>query len=231
MFPFITKTWNPVAGGPCIYNCEYCWAQALINDPNPKWDNLRKKYSGPMRLHCPAMKTRFKPDDFVFVVDMADIGNPDIPRGALIDIFEHIAFFKDTKFLLLTKNPYFYICWESHLPANVYLGATIETDLDLTIGYSGAPSTSYRISEMQALKEAYPDRPQFFCIEPIFNFSRHFQNRLIELNPWAVAVGYDNYKNELPEPTLEATERLIAALEAADIKVYRKTIRKAHYED
>jgi len=46
------------------------------------------------------------------------------------------------------------------------------------------------------------------------------------LQPWAVAVGYDNYNNHLPEPPLEKTMQLIERLEKAGITVFRKTLRE-----
>ncbi|KKM08130.1 hypothetical protein LCGC14_1726910, partial [marine sediment metagenome] len=189
MFPFINKTWNPIAGGPCLYDCDYCWARAMIEDPNPKWDNLRKKYTGPMRLHEAAMKVRFKPEDFVFVCDMMDIGDPRIPRNATTALFKKIESHPDTRFLLLTKNPYWYIVWldrlpgNDRLPKNVYLGATIETNLDHTQAVSHAPSTTYRLNIMAALKVRYPDRPRFISIEPIMDFSDGFAQELIDLDP------------------------------------------------
>jgi hypothetical protein len=42
-----------------------------------------------------------------------------------------------------------------------------------------------------------------------------------------IAVGYDNYKNYLPEPSLKRTQDLISKLRKAGIAVYEKTIRKA----
>jgi hypothetical protein len=42
-----------------------------------------------------------------------------------------------------------------------------------------------------------------------------------------MAVGYDNYNNRLPEPTLSKTMQLIDCLEKTGITVYRKTLREA----
>jgi hypothetical protein len=44
-----------------------------------------------------------------------------------------------------------------------------------------------------------------------------------EINPMIVSVGYDNYHNNLPEPSLGKTLRLIGKLEEFT-KVERKTI-------
>jgi len=47
MFSFITKTWNPIAGGPCPFNCYKggCWATKLKKKHD--WD----KYKGNWRIH------------------------------------------------------------------------------------------------------------------------------------------------------------------------------------
>lgn len=232
MFPFITRTWNPIAGGcevdedgiiyACPYKCKYCWARNLIN----KWPYLKEKYSGSYRLHERSMKSRFKCGDFVFTQDMSDIGAPGIPNSAIIDIFEHIAFNKETKFLLLTKNPLFYRNWRNRIPTNAILGATIETD-QVFPNISLAPHGWERILQMIFVAEILPNNKRFVCIEPIMKSSPSFERDILKIRPWAVAVGYDNYKNNLPEPSLSRTEMLIGYLEASGVKVYRKTIREA----
>ena len=55
-------------------------------------------------------------------------------------------------------------------------------------------------------------------------FSGDFIKQLRKIEPWGVAVGYDNYKNGLPEPRLSDTKDLIAELEDFTT-VYIKTLR------
>lgn len=233
MFPFITRTWNPIAGGfeyeenklaACSYLCDYCWARDLIN--RHRWE----KYQGRIRIHEPEMKVNFKPEDFVFVCDMTDIGNPNVPRDVIIKVLNRIAEFPDTQFLLLTKNPYFYIVWNDRIPENCVLGATIESDDDVVTGYSYAPGPMHRIQCMQAIANKLPHK-RFVCVEPIMKMSPYFERELlkIRLTPpnIGVAVGYDNYDHKLPEPHLERTKLLIEELEANGVTVYRKTIRRA----
>ena len=59
----------------------------------------------------------------------------------------------------------------------------------------------------------------------------HFERDIIKTRPKFMAVGYDNYNNKLPEPSLARTEILIKELEAQGVKVYRKTIRRAWDEE
>jgi hypothetical protein len=71
----------------------------------------------------------------------------------------------------------------------------------------------------------------FISIEPIMEFDYEpFVSKLLKMHPWAVAVGYDNYDNKLPEPLLAKTMQLIDRLEKAGIRVYRKTLREAWNE-
>jgi len=228
MFPFITKTWSPIAGGPCPYNCYRggCWARLLVNK-FPK-GNLGKKYTGPFRLHEPAMDPWFKADDFIFVQAMSDIGAPGVPRAALVDVFEAIKFYesKGTRFLLLTKNPLFYRDWRNHISEETVIGATIETDQFISSEISLAPEPYRRLMDMEWCAFTMPN-DRFICVEPIMKPSQHFERDIIKTRPKFMAVGYDNYNNKLPEPSLARTEILIKELEAQGVKVYRKTIREA----
>jgi len=233
MFPFITKTWSPIAGGfsiekdkiyACPYRCQYCWANLLINK-FPK-GNLGKKYTGSYRIHKPAMDPWFKTDDFVFVQCMSDIGAPGIPQAVIIDVFEAIKFYeaKGTRFLLLTKNPKFYRDWCEHIPEETILGATIETDQPISFDISLAPEPYRRILKMEWCADNLPN-DRFICVEPIMKMSPDFERDIMKTRPKFMAVGYDNYNNKLPEPSLERTEILIKEFEAQGVKVFRKTLR------
>lgn len=232
MLPFITKTWNPIAGGPCPYQCYKggCWANLLKGKCEDS--AIARKYAGPFRLHEPAMHPSFKPDDFVAVQFMSDIGAPGIPREVLVEIFEAIKIHeeKGTRFLLLTKNPKFYHDWCYQISEETTMGATIETDWSISSDISQAPLTFDRIAWMMWIADNLPNK-RFVCVEPIMKMSPDFGRDLlkIRLRPpnIGVAVGYDNYENNLPEPSKERTELFIKELEDAGVTVYRKTIREA----
>jgi len=66
MFPFITKTWNPLAG-ECSHRCDGCWARALAERHG--WS----KYQGQPRIDPKQINRRFKSGEFVFVQDMTDL--------------------------------------------------------------------------------------------------------------------------------------------------------------
>lgn len=216
MFEFITKTWNPL-GGKCEHNCMYCWAQGKKGIA-VKYG--MGKYEGNPRLIESELTKHFNEDDFVFVCDMCDLFGSWVPSELIQIILDRIAESEAT-FLLLTKNPKRYL--DFMFSDNVVLGATIECNWDSGYGWvSNAPSPLFRLVAME--KVSYPRK--FVSVEPIMDFEQAFPDAVIALNPWAVAVGYDNYGNKLSEPSLAKTMAFIERLESAGIKVYRKTLRE-----
>jgi len=237
MFDFITETWNPL-GGSCPHQCVYCWSMSkkgLVNRYN------MKKYQGSIRLIEKELDRKFKPEEFVFVCDMLDLFAEKVPIWIIRKILVKIREFPKTRFLLQTKNPRGYIpflAW-NEIPRNAVLGATIETDmllfntpstLENYYEVSSAVPPSRRLVIMQRISEAHTHHRLFISVEPILDFTEDFAEQIRMIKPWAVAVGYDNYGHRLPEPPLEKTLRLIQELEKFTT-VYRKTIRKAWWEE
>ena len=187
-------------------------------------------------MHSSKMGRKFEPGKLVFVCDMADIFNPmfgDAPRL----LIEKIKEFPETTFFLETKNPLGMRYYASLIPENCILSVTIETDLHSGnlpvignwhyIQISMAPPPHNRIGYFPESKHK-----KHISIEPILQFSRKFAFLIVnKLQPDMVSIGYDNYKNYLPEPPLEDTLQLIEVLEENGIEVERKTIRKAWWED
>jgi len=225
MFSFITKTWNPIAGGPCPFNCYKggCWATKL----KKKFD--MEKYKGPWRIHEPEINRKFKPGEFVFVCDMIDIGAPDIPAEVVDRVLDAMRGQPDVQFLLLTKSDQFYIEYMHDIPINCVCGITMETDLDISKEWTRAPHPQKRLDGLVWLKCHYPQMRTFISIEPIMPFSEEFPWKIEKAEPWKVAVGYDNYDNNLPEPLKEETIQLIHDLRTFT-SLDLKTIRKAWYE-
>ena len=210
MFPFITKTWNPL-GGECLHKCSYCWASKMANRYN------MKKYTGKPTLIESEMAKTFKQEDFVFVCDMTDLFGEWVRTGQLMDI---LGFIRDSpaRFLLLTKNPSRYLGFE--IPVNCVAGATIECDMNFQVN-GDAPSPFSRIEAMRKVKAE-----KMVSVEPIMKFTDRFPYEVVSIAPKFVAVGYDNYHNGLPEPSLSETEGLISVCEDFGIQVYRKTLRE-----
>jgi len=232
------------ANGFFSHNCWSMGKKGLVN----KYD--MEKYRGEPRLYEKEFKRKFKDDDVVFVQDMSDLFAENVPTRYILRILDYIRQFRKTKFLTLTKNNsrYFRFLRDKEVPKNVILGVTIETDFyrfelehgkwmkysDICLNSPSFPQD--RILNLMMMSKKYPEQRFFISIEPILNFGlntqiyKPFLKIITEINPWAVAIGYDNYNWHLPEPRLEKTLKLIEELEKAGIKVYRKTLRKAWYE-
>lgn len=229
MYPFITRTHNPIGGGHAVqedgsirgcYGCTYCWATALKNQY--RW----AKYLGEYRFIEKELKKRYKPDDFTFVCDMIDVGR--VPLPLLVRLMDWLKTRKG-RILLVTKNPKIYtdlLIMGASIPRNTYLGATIESDADHPT-ISKAPSQFSRLYWMTQLSQLRATRDRLFIsIEPVLDFDlTKFETSIYVIKPWAVAIGYDNHGNRLPEPELAKTEALISEMEEYTT-VYRKTLRE-----
>ncbi len=223
MFNIVGETWNPVTG--CPHNCRYCWARKLAL--------TKLKYS---KRYRDGFDTHFNPEELrksfkggvVFVSDMGDLFANTVKDKWILRVLRHVAKFPDTYFLFLTKNPERYHEFRDEFPPNSILGATIETDDDdlyLENRISHAPLPSKRIKAMRRLDWWL----KFVSIEPILDFTENFARKIREIRPFMVYVGYDNYNNRLPEPTLAKTKKLINELSDFTL-VIKKTIRPAWYE-
>jgi hypothetical protein len=209
------------------------------------------KYRGEPRLIEWELQRQFEADDFVFVQDMSDLFAKNVPSRCILRVLDKIKT-QPANFLFLTKNPSRYDSFLRKFPDNVVLGVTVETnshylrsisiDLRFYSEISQAISPRIRLLALETLLLARLTirkfrQPFFISIEPILDFNLegpeardNFAGYIADLGPWAVAVGYDNYDNELPEPPLSKTMQLIDRLEKAGITVYRKTLREAWNE-
>jgi hypothetical protein len=165
------------------------------------------------------MGKKFKPGEFVFVAYMGDIAWASVE--GVRRILERIKEFPETSFLFLTKNPSVYRGWQQTgvilLPANVYLGATIETNRDYSL--SKAPEPCERYLAMAAIKHSH----KFISIEPIMDF--HLPTMvdwMKKIKPEIIEVGGDNYHNHLPEPPWWKVEALFKALWTICPRVIKK---------
>lgn len=222
MFPFITSTSSPVKG--CSHFCQYCWFVSLATG------RLKRYYQNGIapRVVQGELDRRFKKGDFVFISDMGDLFCNAVPADWIVKVCDAIRESPEAEFLFMTKNPQRYVGIASAIPSNVVLGATIESDRDYPT-LSKAPSQLDRLTAMMQLIDILPNR-RFVSIEPILDFNLDpFVEQLKNIKPWAVAIGYDNYRWKLPEPSRERANALVSGL-GAFTTVYKKTIRKAWWE-
>jgi hypothetical protein len=124
-------------------------------------------------------------------------------------------------FLFLTKNPkrfreFVHLCRD-----NIILGATIESNG--SYDFSRAPPVTERARAMAELSF----KRKFVSVEPILDFDLDIFADMIEgIAPIHVSVGYDNWNNHLPEPSLSKTKRLIERLNEFT-EVRERTLREA----
>ena len=230
MFHLVTRTWNPITG--CLHGCVYCWSRRLV-ETRLRWITRKYRHGFKPAFHEEELSELFKPGEFVFVSDMGDMFGDWVPEEWIMRVLDVVRRFPKTTFLFLTKNPrrYHVLKGTLCLYRNAIFGATIETDIDdLYAGHriSGATTPSERIQCMRSLGALR----KMVSIEPVIEFSnpKTFAERVAEIEPEFVYVGYDNYNNKLPEPPLSKTLELIDTLRSHGIVVYEKTIRKAWWE-
>lgn len=228
MYPFLSHnhkktgdTCNPLSG-KCLHACPYCYVEVL----KKMFPGVRAKYSGEPRIDNKQLAdvSKFTAKDFVFLCDCTDLLGHWVPTSFIRQIFMEAAN-SPAKFLTVTKNPHRYSHYiretTDQIPKNITLGCTIESDRDYIV--CGQPRL-LRLDYMKELSEV--GYPVMISIEPIMDFSLDFISKIGEVNPKFVAVGYDNYNNGLPEPSLTKTSFLMERLVAAGITVYAKTIRE-----
>jgi protein gp37 len=204
MFDVITKTWNPVIG--CLHNCTYCWARRLAET---KLKNVERYRDGFRPKLIEKELSRIFHKKYVFAVDMGDLFGDWVPSEWILKVIEAIKNSPSSYFLFLTKNPKRYMEFLDLYPENVVLGATIETNRDYS--FSKCPTTYERYKYMREL----PFKNKVVSIEPIMDFDPEiFVQWLKDIGPVLVHVGYDNYNNNLPEPSVSKTYQLIDQLRA-----------------
>jgi hypothetical protein len=89
----------------------------------------------------------------------------------------------------------------------VILGATLESNRDYSVSEAPAPLERYK--SMADL----PFEHKLVCVEPVMDFDLEtFVQWIKDIQPLVVYVGYDNYNNNLAEPSMAKTEQLIDKL-------------------
>jgi len=195
------KTWNIFSG--CKFDCYYCWARKLVTT---RLAHLEKYCSVGFipTFHPAELKAKFKPNEFVFVSSLGDISFA--TWSELKQILSVIQKYPQTKFLLQTKDPAIFMdgrIWED----NIYHGATIETNREITVSKAPQPIKRYHAFA----ENNHPHK--FLSIEPIMDFDLEiFLSWIKDINPEIVEVGADNYRSLLPEPSWDKVEALLKGL-------------------
>lgn len=234
MFKSVTTTWNPQVG--CLYNCVYCWARELAET---KLKDVPRYKNGFRPLFISnELRKRFQPGWFVFVTDMGDLFGYWVPLETIRSVLRCIARWSGTTFLLQTKNPARFLEVREDLPANVYLGTTIETDSYLhglvfdSVGAWSAYLKEHKVTGAPIPFQRYmaisnsrlgPWR-KFISIEPIMDFDLEtVVHWMKEIAPDIIEVGGDNHGHNLCEPSWDKVQALLSELRKICPDVKEKT--------
>jgi len=219
MFRVVKGTWNPWVG--CIHNCIYCWARRQAKRQKHRCELC---YQFIPHAH---LERLIPSGDLIFVVSMGDLFCDAVSDEVIQRIIDKVGQRPWQTFLFCTKNPRRYLDFE--FPKNCLLGVTIETNRDeLVAELSDAPLPSERY---KALLELDGKARKFLSIEPILDFDLEiFFNWIKNINPSICEVGYDNYNNKLPEPSLAKTLKLLELKHKAGFETHEKSLRRAWWE-
>lgn len=210
MYPFVTHTWNTVKG-KCPHECAYCYMKKWGEQPDLHFDEK-------------GMKTDLGKGNFVFVGSSCDMFAEVIYP---IWIFRTLDYCKgfDNRYLFQSKNPERIYRLRQHLPPNVVLGTTIESDRSYReMGY--APNISNRAHAMFQLSLC--DIETMVTIEPIMDFDlSEMVATISQCHPKWVNIGANTYtKVKLPEPEPGKIKDLITALsEFTEVKIKKNLDR------
>lgn len=217
--PRVMKTWNIFVG--CRFNCLYCNAGKMALTRLKRVPRYRQGFE-PHFVEEEADR-QFPQGCWLFLGYMGDIS-----FATELELERLLACVRNrphNTFLFCSKSPKCYLGLDLDGTPNLYFGTTIETNRDTT-AWSQAPPPVERATALAKVAS----RRKFVSIEPIMDFDLPALVELVEMvEPEIVEVGYDNYRNHLPECSLSKTEQLIEELSTFST-VVRKTIRKAWNE-
>ncbi len=236
MYKFVDKYRPNPLGGDC-YGCTYCYIHGK-KGMKYRFPHLMKKYSGEFKLYPLVLKNMFmkKIDKPCFFCDSIDHLHRNNSDENILEIWDVIRGNENTIFISLTKNPGRYNDLIEHIPKNMILGTTLESNLNYPF-LSEAPLQEDRIKELITLVDMMEyyniNNDLFFSIEPILKFQfLRFRDIIKRINPkFGIAIGYDNHFHKLAEPSLKDTLALRNTLKRLGYNVIDKTLQKAWWEE
>jgi len=198
MYSFISHTWNTVKGA-CMHDCKYCYMK--------RWGKLN-----PARFDEKELKTDLGVDNFIFIGSSNDLFADDIPKEWIVKTLDYCDLYNN-KYLFQTKNPKRVLDFIEHKVFNKsVVCTTIESDIFYPNIMNNTPTPKQRAEAMYLLNVVVDT---FVTIEPIMKFNLKELTELIQTcHPTQVNIGADTGRNDLPEPTKEEINDLIAELSA-----------------
>jgi protein gp37 len=213
MYDWVTHTHSSLAG-ECPHQCTYCYVTAL----GKRWENVRNRHSGPIRLVEDEIKRKFGFGRTIFIEHMSDLFAARVPVDLIERVLAHCAAWPQNTYVFQTKNPGRYADFLPLIPDNSILGTTIETNR-LTVDFSMAPSPEERCLAMKDLKYR-----RFVTVEPILDFDPPvLAGWIADIKPDFLNIGADSKNRGLPEPSKATIIDFLDRLKAAGISVRKKT--------
>lgn len=202
MYPWITHTWNPIRG--CEHDCIYCYVKSLHDyDTTPRYvekclsDNLGEGRK-------------------IFVCSTGDMFGNWVPAKWIEAVLAYCHRFPHNTYLFQSKNPIRFLEFISHFPIYTIFGTTIESNRYIP-EISKAPDVSCRMLTMKQFGDKYD---KMISVEPIMDFDVDIMLDWIHtINPKFVSIGADSKGHNLPEPSADKVQRLIAGLGAVEVKL------------
>ena len=212
MYPWVTHTWNPIAGR-CQHDCQYCYMKKSFL-------GKLEKYKGEVRLSTTALETDLGSNNIIFVGSATDIFGEWVPSNLIEEVLDYCRNFSNT-YLFQSKNPRRFVEFLELLPKNSIIGTTIETNRNYNI--SKAPPPAQRYQDFLTIK--YPRK--MVSIEPIMDFDlEELLTWIKKINPIFVSIGADSKNNELIEPNPDKIDKLIKSLNTfTEVKV-KKNLKR-----
>ena len=195
-------------GGTCPHQCKYCSVKSLMRFPN-----VKKRYTGKIRLLKEEFKKPLHSSKPIFVGSCFDMFAGVVPYKLIAESLAHICFVsKQNKYMFQSKNPGRFTEFSHAFPWNIILGTTVETNrVDYDCDFSVAPMVNERFTAMRSLKKS--GMTTFITIEPIMDFDViDFAKELLYCRPNVINIGADSKRHNLPEPSWEKVQALIAEL-------------------
>lgn len=232
MYPW-AYTWNPLAG-ECQHECDFCYVRNKIAPWLSRMGN--DKYRGEPRL----IEEEFKiplivPKGFVvFVQSCGDLFGYWIEDSWIWQVLGHINKFKETTFLLQTRNPERF--FDFYIPQNCILGTSIESNRDYGLTKAPSPKERYHVFFMLNNDRTIEGEKIYRLMvanEPILDFDLDtFLFWMQEIEPEFVSIGADSGKNGLCEPSAEKLKEWIECLEKfTEVRIKKNLKRILREED
>jgi protein gp37 len=217
MYEWITDTWNPLAG-ECLHKCPYCSTNKLAQ----RWEVVKKKYSGSIRIDDSAIIKSLGHDKTWFVCAQSDLFAKDVNAFFIDRVLGVVNSYPNNTYLFQTKNPERIFNFIDKFSNNSIICTTIETNRSYPEFMGLAPSTTIRAYYMSHIH----DFRKFVTIEPIMDFDLEQMVALIKAcEPEQVNIGADSGHNNLPEPSKEKVLQLIE-----ELKKFTTIARKTNLE-